>query len=458
MRQLLLVFVIFILSILGLIALFNTVTNTSKQSNIALVTQLPTYPQAAEHLTTALQWSSSNDSLGQLQLDSFYHWVQQTYPSLFDNPNVEWQEFGPSNWVAKWVGRKADLAPIVWMASPQVNIPTKAQQAAWSVSPFSGHLTSTHIYGQGSQGSKAAMIAMLEVLHAFVQKNRLPDRTIYLAFPFPAQVGEEQILQALAQAGTPAEYILQTGGLIAKDLLWELPTPVALVGIGQMEQAQVKVVRKHPTMNWKVFLGRLQKALPTADLEHETAQELLAQLSPELSFRERFVFSNSWLLDWSQQSYFCPSSLPHQLVGTSVQLSPALPDSDTAWLKVAAPLLEQASLSYIQELLKTDSVIVVSNWKIQKGGATAATESRSYRLLGNTCKEIFPNLMTAPIWVNRPQPLTFSTIQAPIFYFHPIIQDSNSWEKAKWGITERVSRQNYERLLQFYYQLLTNSI
>lgn len=458
MRQLFLVLVIFILSILGLVALFNTVTNTSKQSNIALVNQLPTYPEAAEHLTQALQWTSSNDSLGQLQLDGFYQWVKQTYPSLFNNPNVEWQEFGPSNWVAKWIGRKADLAPIVWMASPQVSVPTKAQQAGWSVEPFAGNLTTSHIYGQGSQGGKAAMIAMLEVLHHLVSQNRLPDRTVYLAFPFPAQVGEGNILKALTQAGTPAEYILQTGGLIAQDLLWELAAPVALLGVGRLDQAQIKVVRENPKMDWKAFLARLNEEVPTADLEHQTTKELLAQLSPELPFSERFIFSNSWLLNWNQYNYFCPESLPHHLVGTSVQLLPALPDSDTAWVKVAAPILEEESLAGLQELLKADSVKVISNWKKQKGGATATTESRSYRLLGNTCKEIFPHLMTAPIWVNRPQPMSSPTVQTPIFYFHPIIQDDHSWEKARWGITERISRQNYERLLQFYYQLLTNSI
>ncbi|MGH1337801.1 MAG: hypothetical protein ACRBFS_16895 [Aureispira sp.] len=455
MRQLLLVLFIFILSLLGLVALFNTVTNTSKQSNIVLATNLPDYPKAEQHLTEALQWQSSADSMGKAQLVEFYAWIRQAYPLLFNNPNIEWQEFGPSNWVAKWIGRKEDLAPIVWMASPEVTVPTKTQQAAWSVPPFSGSLTSTHIYGKGSQGGKAAMIAMLEVLHHLVAHDRLPDRTLYLAFPFPAQVGEAEVLKTLNYSGTTPEYILQTGGGIAEGLLWELPTPVALLGVGQLAKAQITLVRKKPTINWITFLQRLEQQMPAADLEQEVAQQLLAQLSPELPFQQRFIFSNSWLLNWTKATYFPPSSLPLELVGTTPQLIPTLPDSDTALLQITAPHLEESVLINIKELLKKDSVYVVGNWTEQQGQKTAAIDSRSYRLLGNTCKEVFPNLITAPVWVKRNPKVKQSMDR---FFFQPTFQDPDSWEKAKLDVNERISRKNYKQLLQFYHQLLSNSI
>lgn len=458
MRQLVLVLSIFVLSLLGLVALFNTITNTSKQSNIALAANLPDYPAAEQRLSNTLKWRSSNDSIGQENMAAFYALIKKQYPLLFDNPNIEWQEFGPSNWVAKWVGRKADLAPIVWMASPQVAVPTAAQQAKWSVPPFTSSLTTQYIYGQGSQGSKTAMIAMLEVLHDLVQKERLPDRTIYLAFPFPAQAGEAQILKALAQAGTPAEYILQTGGLIAQDMLWDLSTPVALLGVGQLGKAQITLARKSPTMDWKKLVERLREALPCADLKQEAAQQLLHQLSPELPFKQRFVFSNSWLLNWGQQHYFYPRSLSQDLVGVSTRLLPALPDTDTALLQITAPNLAATTLTTIQNILAADSVYVLGNWKWHQGFSTAKIESRSYRLLGNTCKEIFPNIITAPIWVAREDFVANSTVEAPVFYFQPIVQDPSTWQKAQWGVTERISRQNYQRMLQFYHRLLTNSI
>ncbi len=458
MRQLFLVLIVFLLSLFTLVALFNTVTNTSKQSNIVLATTLPDYPEAEENLTQALRWRSSDDSIGQAQIKDFYAWIRLQYPLLFDNPNLEWQEFGASNWVAKWVGRQADLAPIVWMASPQVTMPTAAERRNWSVTPFAGELTAEHIYGQGSQGSKAAMIAMLEVLQQLIAQERLPDRTIYLAFPFPAQIGEARILKALAQAGTPAEYVLKTGGWVAQNLLWELSAPVALLGVGQLAQADLTLVRKHPKVAWSGVLDRLQAQLPKADLTHNTTRELLQQLSPELPFKQRFIFSNTWLLGWNQDSYFSPNSLPNSLVGTQARLFPSLPDSDTTQLRITAPSLDQATLLSIQTLVKLDSVKVIDNWKWQQGYATADLESRSYRLLGNTCKEVFPNLITAPIWVDQPAAPATKAIKAPIFYFQPVVYEADSWQKAQLGVTERISRQNYQRLLHFYHQLLSNSI
>lgn len=450
MRQLLLVLLIFVLSLLGLVAVFNTITNTSKQSNIVLATDLPNYPKAEQHLIQALKWCSSNDSTGHSQMKSFYTWIQQEYPLLFDNPNIEWKEFGPSNWVAKWVGRKADLAPIVWMASPQVTCPTAKESGV----PFAGNLPPSDIYGQGS---KAVMIAMLEVLHDLVTKERLPDRTIYFAFPFPNKTGGLQILTALAQAGTSAEYILQTGGFIAQDLLWGISSPVALLGIGQLAKAQI-TLSKPPNMDWNFFLERLQSSLPTTNLNHNVARQLLEQLSPELPFQQCFIFSNPWLLNWNKKSYFPMGSLPQSLVGISAQLSPAYPNSDTALLQITAPQLKKENLTSILQFLSEYSITTLGDWMWQPETPTAYTESRSYRLLGNTCKEIFPDLITAPIWITPTNTtLIPPTIQTPVFYFHPIVRDSTSWEKAQGG-AEHIKRQNYQRLLHFYYQLLNNSI
>lgn len=458
MRQLLLVLLIFVLSLLGLVALFNTVNNTSVQSNIVLATDLPIYPKAEQHLTEALQYPNSTDSIGAIQMVAFHNWIQQTYPLLFDNPNIEWQEFGPSNWVAKWIGRNADLAPIVWMASPEVSIPTSKQAATWSTPPFFGQLTNTHIYGQGVQGSKTAMIAMLEVLQALVSQEQLPDRTIYMAYPFPAQAGEAQILKALAQAGTTPEYILQTGGFIAQDLLWGLSAPVALIGIGQLAQAKITLVKKQTTVNWIYSLKRLQAALPAVDLAQESAQHLLQQLGPELPFQQRFVISNTWLLNWYKQAYFEPNTLAQQLTATNAQLIPAFTDADTVVLKITAPELTTTLLNTISSLVASDSIQLVGNWKIWKSQTTADVGSRSYRLLGNTCKEVFPNLLTTPTWIDREQVPFIANIQTPIFYFQPIVQDSASLPNAQLGIEESISRQHYQQLLQFYHQLLTNSI
>ena len=457
MRQLSLVLLLFLLSLLGLVALFNTITNTSVQSNIVLATDFPIYPQSEKNLTQALKYANSSDSTGAVQMASFYHWVQQTYPLLFDNPNIEWQEFGPSNWVAKWIGRNADLAPIVWLASPEIVLPTNKQAAIWSTAPFSGHSTNTHIYGQGVQGGKTAMIAMLEVLQYLVQ-TQLPDRTIYMAFPFPAQAGEVQILNALAQAGTTPEYILYTGGLIAQDLLWELPAPVAFIGIGQLAQAQITLAKKQPAADWGNLLNQLDEKLPDVDIKQVAAQQLLQQLSPELPFLKRFVSSNSWLLHWNKQTYFAAKTLPKQLAGISSQLIPALTDADTVVLKITAPQLTTTTLNTISSLINSDSIMVVGDWNVWPHQTTADASSRSYRLLANTCKEVFPNLLTAPAWVDRKQAPFISNIQAPIFYFHPIVQDKASWPKAQLGIEESISRQNYQQLLQFYHQLLTNSI
>ena len=187
MRKLLVVLIIFLLSIIGLVLLFNTMTNSSKQSNINTAKNLPVYPAASERLAQALRIPTTPDSLSPVHFTQFHQWLQQQYPDIFDNPNVEWQTFETHSLVAKWIGRTPELAPIVLVANQHTEEPALETIPEWTFNPFMGKIDKGFIHGQGSQDGKAAMMAMLEAFQDFVKNNVLPNRTIYFAFPHDNQ-------------------------------------------------------------------------------------------------------------------------------------------------------------------------------------------------------------------------------------------------------------------------------
>ena len=101
-----------------MLLLFNTANLRSNQSNIQLIDSFPSFEKATSRLANALRIPTTIDSTGQVGSLAFRQWVQQQYPLLFDNPNVSWQSFGQQSWVAKWIGRNSELAPVVLVASP----------------------------------------------------------------------------------------------------------------------------------------------------------------------------------------------------------------------------------------------------------------------------------------------------------------------------------------------------
>lgn len=463
MRKLLFVLLLFILSIISLVLLFNTITNSSKQSNIQLIQELPSYPNAVQNLSQALRIPTTLDSNSTIHFTRFHQLLKQLYPAIFNNPNVEWQQFETFSLVAKWVGRTPELAPIVLVTEQYVEEPDLAHIPEWSYNPFMGKIDQKFIYGRGSQGGKAALLAMLEVLNDLVLQNKLPERTIYFAFPHNAEEGERSIVRALQEAKIHPEFILKTGGLISQNLLWKISQPTALIGIGRQSIAQVMLETQNlASEQLTATIEQLQTALPFVDVDQPSLKTFLSYISPEMPFGQRLIFSNQWLLSNPQQRQLQHNPLTQQLWGHNI-LTKTLSDSNNTrlvQLQFTAPKLIQPLESWIKNHLQHPQIRLLGTPQvIYKNNVLAPIDNHAYRLISNTCKEVFPHTISAPTLVTQQSANNWQdNINTDIYYFHPVIYDLAAWEKAQQKIDDKISIENYTQMLQFYYQLIINSI
>lgn len=462
MRKLLLVFLLFLASLLGLWVLFNTLTLSSRQSNIPPVSSLPIYPDAPLRLKQALRFRTTNDSLGRRAMHDFYQWVQRSYPNLFQHPKIEWQNIGEHNWVLKWSGHLPDQPPIVFLASPEVTYPNTEQLPEWTYDPFLGKSDSNAIYGQGTQGGKAAMIALLTVLDSLVQTHPVPARTIYMAFPYPNALGSNALLQALQktsqQTGVAPAYLLHTGGGIQQSGWASIDAPIAQIGTGQLAGADFPLLREQASTSWATAYTPSRQTLAHPNLDHPMVTRFLADLVPELAFGDRMVFANGWLLALCSSSYFQEAAWLQQQLGGQIHLYTS-PDSDTACLRIYVP--SQTMLptsSALQAALAPHGFQVLAPTRQWTARHTAVVEHRSYQQLSNTCKEVFPQLLTTPTWVATPPALTTVPLPAPLYHFHPVVYTKTSWQKAQKGVSEPLPKAAYQQWLQFYHRLLANAI
>lgn len=464
MRKLLLVFLIFTLSIVSLILLFNTFVNSSKQDKIQAAKGLPNYPEASNRLANILRIPTTKDSSSLNNFNRFHATLKEYYPVLFDNPNVEWQGFEGLSLVAKWVGRTPELAPIVLVAEQYTEEPSLETIPEWHFNPFMGKIENGIIYGQGTQGGKTALMAMLEVFNDLVHQNILPNRTIYFAFPHNDEEGEQAIINALKQAKIQPDFILKTGGLISQNMLWKISAPTALIGIGSPSVSKVTLESKD--ISKQVLAQQIQQlrdVLPFVNIEEQSVQYFINYLSPELNFMPRLVFSNQWLLSNVQQKWLQKNTLSKAAFGYNIYTQESAMDSSNTQiteLRFVAPQVQANLEQWLRNHLQHPQIRLLKQPKIEYiNQKLAPVDNRTYRFISNTCKEVFPNVITAPILVHPPSKINWqATINADIYYFHPVVYTSETWEQHQRKVDAKISTQNYQEMIQFYYQLITNSI
>lgn len=462
MRKLLLVLLLFLSSLLALWVLFNACTLTSRQSNIPPAASLPYYPNANQHLEQALRFRTTNDSLGRLAMQDLHQWMQHSYPRLFQHPNIEWQRIGDHNWILKWSGHLPDQPPIVLLASPEVNHPNTEQLPEWHYDPFLGKSDSSYFYGLGSQGGKAAMVALLTVLDSLVQTIPTPARSIYLAFPYPNALGSNALLQALEQTrqltGIAPAYLLHTGGGIQQSGWASIDAPIAQIGTGQLAGADFPLLREEARTPWATAYAPARQALARPNSSHPMVAGFLADLVPELAFSDRLVFANNWLLTLQQDTYFDDEEWLQQQLGGQVHVYTA-PQNDTACLRLYVPSQTALpSLSDLQAALAPYGFTVLPPIQQWAARPTAEADHRVYQQLSNTCKEVFPKLLTTPTWVATPPTLTTAPLPAPLYHFNPVVYTDDTWQKAQYGIPERLPKNAYQPWVQFYHRLLANAL
>lgn len=464
MRKLSLVFLIFILSIVSLVLLFNTFTNTSKQDQIQTAKGLPNYPEANKRLANILRIPTLSDSSSLNHFNRFHATLEQYYPTLFNNPNVEWQRFEGLSLVAKWVGRTSELAPIVLVAEQYVKEPSLETIPEWSFNPFMGKVEKGFIYGQGTEGGKTALMAMLEVFNDLVNQNTLPNRTIYFAFPHDSEKGEQAIINALKQAKIQPAFVLKTGGLISQNMLWEITQPTALIGIGSPSVSKVTLESKD--ISNKVLeqqVQQLRTVLPFVNIAEHSVQHFINHLSPEMNFSQRLVFSNQWLLSNVQQKWLQKNTLSKTSFGYNIYTQKTTIDSSNtriSELLFVAPQIQENLEQWLKNHLQHPQIRLLKQPKVQyTNQRLAPVDNRTYRFISNTCKEIFPNIITAPVLVHPPSKINWqANINADIYYFHPVVYTSKTWAQHQKKVDAKISVKNYQQMIQFYYQLIRNSI
>jgi len=463
MRKLLLILFLFTLTILGLITLFNTFSSFSKQLKTKAIKPIEQNDSLiSQHLVNALRIqvvSAPVDSIFTDANEKLQAYLNVYFPLIQNDPNVKQKSFGEYSRLYRWQGRSQRLKPILLLLRSDVKDPDLKKIPLWTYNPFLGKIADGFIWGAGSMGDKTAAIAALEALESMLAQGELPQRSLYIALIQEQDDNDKNrilLAELLKKEELEFELILGTESYIAEDLCMGIKKPIALIGCAERRELQVQLSGDIGQLRKTVEM--LQKKSTGIQWAGKATTQLIETLTPELPFGDKWALCNRWLLGNLLATKLYADPLLGEMLHSESEIVSLgkTADAKMRWLlspdvninefkKSIAPYLEGLKAEWSDENAPKRGI------SPQKGYAYEALQSSIRQVMGDIL--VFPSIAGQPTSLRY-----FEGLSAHLCHFRPWAFDMPELERLRSGIDQRLPLKQYLQGVQFYKQLLKNTL
>ncbi len=483
-RQLFRLLLVVAFILIGIMAV-RTASFSSKQITVQPLSSTTKIPDAAlQRFAQAVQIPTISgekevDTLAFYMLDTI---IQENYPlvdSLLDK-----QYFNQFSLVFKWPGRNPQLSPVLLMAHMDVVPVEPSSESNWAVPAFGGLISDGFIWGRGSIDDKSSVFSILESVEFLLQENYLPERTIWLSFGHDEEVsgkGAQTIAEYFKKEGIRFEYVLDEGLVVLEKAMPGLEPPLALIGIAEKGATTLSLTARledggHSSMPPReTAVGILSKAITElqenpfpAKIEGPIA-DFFEYVGPELSWPFRILFANHWLAGGLIKQQLGKEPGSNALLRTTTAptvlrggvRSNVLPTEANAKVNFRIRPGETVTsvADYVRKTINDERVTVevLDATTACDPSPISETHAFGFEVLQKTTLEVFPGCVVAPsVVLAHTDSYHFTDVADNIYRFQPILLAKSDLKRVH-GINERLSIENYKRMIRFYRQLILNS-
>jgi carboxypeptidase PM20D1 len=464
--------------------IINMIRFSSMQMEVDQVPDIPLSETIFDRLTTVIQLPTVSgeqmDTSVFLQLDTFF---EKQFPRV--HKEMEKEKVNDLSFIYKWPGKNNKLKPVLLTAHLDV-VPVEAYSLSeWTHPPFSGVIEDGFVWGRGSLDDKMSALALLETVELLLEEGYYPTRTVYLAF------GHDEEISGRFGAGTMAklfqdrkiefEYVLDEGLVVLENALPGLKAPLAMIGISEKGYAslELKAVLEeggHSMMPaGENAVGVLSKVIHRLE-EHPFPASLGGPLSgffdhvgPEMSFVNKLTMSNRWLTEPLITQKLSKDPASNALIRTT--LAPTMlqagirdnvmPTEATAIVNVRIRPGETIAsvVEYVQSVIGDDPVEVKVYEPEQANDPPpiSSQDAFGFEVIEKTIREVIPDAVVAPsLVIGRTDARYYSSVSGQVYRFTPVILNRTDLQRIH-GLNERISQDNYRRMIRFYRLLIMNS-
>jgi len=472
-----------LLIIIGIL-LFHTFRFSSKQIPADPIAKIDVPSSAVQHFSQAIQYKtiSTEDAadFDSTAFRGFAEFLQASYPladSLLDK-----KTFNEFSFLYQWGGADPALKPVVFIAHLDVVPVIDKNRVDWHHDPFGGEIIQDTVRGRGAIDDKNVVIAIMETLEMLLTEGFQPQRGLYVAIVHDEEVGgvygAKAIATHLEKKGVEAEYILDEGGVISKDLIPGIDDDLALIGVAEKGflslHLETKIEGGHSSIpNQESAIDVLGRAVATLKDNPFPAsisppiEGFIDYVGPELPFFKKMVFANSALFEPIIISIYEEKPSGSALVRTTT--APTLfhagvkenvvPQIATATLnfRILPGETVESVETYVRETIDDERIVLSRGEFRSEASPVSSSDSMGFQVLQKTMSQVYPGMKISPyLMVGATDSRHFRSMSDNIYRFSPIrITPGNI--KSFHGLNECLSVEEFEQSIRFYYQLIKGS-
>lgn len=433
-----------------------------------------------ENLSKAIQFKTISNRVTEKvdwnEFDKFHKFLEEAYPLV--HSKLEKEVVPPANLLYRWKGSKPELKPIALLAHQDVVPVTSGTEKDWVHGAFEGVDDGEYIWGRGTIDMKNHLIAVMESVEALLEDGFEPERDVYLLFGDNEEVvandvnGAHDLMVTLKNRGIELDSVIDEGGaIIPINVPGVLPNK-HLVGIGIAEKgySDIEIVvngkgghsSQPPKHNALGELARAIQALEDNQFKssfNQLMKDLLDAVGRECTYPVRLITCNipllrPLILEVAKQIPFGACFVRTTTAVTMAQGSPAanvLPQRASAMVNFRAMpgTTKQDLVDHIRKVCKNDDLeINVLNSK--EASKFSPTDSRTFKIIGDICKNLEPNSIIAPYLVmGGTDAYNYEPICDNIYRYAPF-RVSVELLRGAHGTNERIPVSCLEDALKFF--------
>uniref|UniRef100_A0A3B4B0Y2 Peptidase M20 dimerisation domain-containing protein n=1 Tax=Periophthalmus magnuspinnatus TaxID=409849 RepID=A0A3B4B0Y2_9GOBI len=420
--------------------------------------------------------------------DSFLH---KAFPTVFSSSQVKHElvaNYSHLFWVQ---GSRPELEPYLLLA--HIDVVPASESDAWDLPPFSAEEKDGFIYGRGTVDDKSPLMGMLQALEFLLLKGYTPQRGFYIGLGHDEEVmgndGALNIVRVLKARGVKFLFILDEGSVIMDGILQGLDGAAAIIATTEKGSASLKLSVSMPPSHSSMppretTIGILASAVKR--LEDNPMKRLFGQ-GPESGMLEHLAHTVKTMkcLNYGSDLHFTTSVLRVLFSNALVirvmernETTNALVRTTTAVTMFNAGVKHNVIASYaeafvnlrihsahsLKEVLefvestigdprvKIDIVEGFDPLPISPYDETAF----GYQLIKKTLLDLYPSVTVVPgLCIANTDSRHFKDLSGAIYRFAPLWFKPGDAQRIH-GINERISKENYEGLVRFFFTLLQN--
>ena len=381
-----------------------------------------------------------------------------------------------------WKGTEANLKPALLMGHLDVVPIEPGTEESWSYPPFGGRIAEGYVWGRGAMDDKVGVLGIFEAVETLLAAGFEPRRTVLLAFGHDEEVtqtGAQALVALLESRGVELEFVLDEGGGISEGAFPGIEKSVATIGISEKGylslELAVEVSGGHSSVPPpQSAVGILSAAIskleqnPFPTRLSGPVRQMYETLAPEMPFSQRMLFANLWLFSGRVEAQLAasPSTAAGVRTTTAATMFGAgvkenvLPSKARAVVNFRI-LPGESIKSVTQRVRATIADPRVQLTELVGAGEpspVSSTEAAPYKMLGKTIRQIYPEVLISPYLVLGYTDSSFYTKLSPnVYRFHPGMEGPDDLKRFH-GTDERTGVEDYKKQIQFFAQVLRNSV